>query len=233
MNTGPVASRIGQAAQQLKNNPMASQILNPPVKNIVLPGLLLGNMAYKLGTEKDPQKRNDVMWNSLISWLGGVLLTNRALPYYVLPGVAGSIALFKIAQKDTAEEKKDTAINHAAWWLTGIATQAAAKVLNLKSAFSTYCAFAVGASVFGPLVAHFVKQKILPPIIKNQEKTISNGIDTLTSGYPVGQKANLHFSPFNDPANGSPFNHFTPTKSNYDPTDPYNLKKLVPRAFFK
>lgn len=233
MTSGIITNKISTVANQIKNNPTAANILNPPIKSLVLPGLLLGNMAYKLGTEKNPKKRNEVIWNSAISWLGGLLLTNKALPYYVLPAVAGSIALFKIAQKDTPEERKDTAINHAAWWLTGIATHAVAKAVNLKSAFSVYCAFAVGASVFGPLVSHFIKQKILPPITKDQEKIISNGIDTLTSGYPVGSKHNSSFSPFNDPSTSSPFTQFSQPTSTYDVTDPYGLKKLIPGGFFK
>ena len=124
-----------------------------PPKQVMLPGLLIGNMAYKLGTEKNPAKRGEILTNAIISWLGGTLLYNansRVLPYFTLPIVAGAIALYKIAERDTPEEKTDTAINHSTWWLTGIATQKfASGLMKLKGPFNSLFAFAVGASVIG------------------------------------------------------------------------------------
>jgi hypothetical protein len=208
---------------------------NIPAKNVVLPGLLIGNMAYKLGTEKNPQKRGDLLTNSLVSWLGGFLLynaNNKVLPYFTLPIVAGSIALYKIAQQDTPEEKTDTAVNHGAWWASGIAAQQLARLAKLKGPFNSLVAFAVGASVVGPVVASFVKQKIIPTLAKSND--IGKTFDTLKMNeYSVGKRNNANFSPFNDPSPSSFNGKGEPVNTNldqtaYNPFDPYNLKGSIP-----
>lgn len=208
---------------------------NIPTKSVVLPGLLIGNMAYKLGTEKDPQQRGDILTNSIISWLGGYLLynaNNKVLPYFTLPIVAGAIALYKIAQQDTPEEKTDTAVNHGAWWLSGALTQQLAKMAKLGGPVNSLVAFAVGASVIGPVVSSYVKQNIIPKIAKS--KDIGTGFDSLKmNGYNVGKRENSNFSPFNDPApqtfngNGQPVN-VNLNKTPYNPFDPFNLKDSIP-----
>lgn len=240
MVLGPIQS----ATQAVNNYKSAHQgLYNVPAKNIVLPGLLLGNMAYKLGTEKNPEKRNEVLWNSAISWLGGTLLYNansKVLPYFTLPGVAGAIALFKIAQKDTPEEKTDTAINHASWWLSGMGVQKIANLMSLKGPFHTLCAFAVGSSVVGPIIASLVKQHILPKFGKNNAQVLGSSFDTLRTGYNTGNRTDTTFSPFTEPApyqvnalNQKTNVNLNKPPANYDPFDPFNLKNVIPGGFLK
>jgi len=231
-----VISNLGQTAPQAVNNFKAAHkgFYNVPAKSILLPGLLIGNMAYKLGTEKNPQKRSEVLWNSVISWLGGTLLYNansRVLPYFTLPLVAGSLALFKIAQKDTPEEKTDTAVNHGAWWASGIAAQKLAQLANLKGPFNTLCAFAVGASVAGPVIASLIKDKILPLLAK--KKDIGNSFNNIRPEYNVGTKQSNNFSPFTEPAayqinQSGEKTHTNLQNSAYNPFDPFNLEEHVP-----
>lgn len=226
---------MADTASRFKSSP--TSIYNVPAKQIILPGLLIGNMAYKLGTEKNPQRRSDVFWNSVISWVGGALLfntNNKLLPYFTLPAVAGSIALFKIAQKDTPEEKTDTAINHASWWLTGMATQSvSSKLFKLKGGFNALCAFAVGASVIGPVIATLVKDKVLPMFGKDHKKNIGSSFESLKTGYNVGQRSQPNFSPFSEPSplymtKDNQRMNLDLDKGNYDSFDPFNIKGLIP-----
>lgn len=218
-------STVSKAANNYKN------LYKIPPKNIVLPGLLLGNMAYKLGNEKNPIKRDNVLWNQLTSWLGGALLynaNNKVLPYFTLPFVAGSIALFRIAEKTTAEEKADTAINHASWWGSAILTQELAKKFNIKGTFQGMCAFAVGASIVGPIISNFIKQKILPLLGQKDKTQIGNSFDNLKVNYNTGTKTNTDFSPFTEiPAyelNGRDERvNVDLDKTAYDPFNPFNI----------
>lgn len=227
------ASSISSASSALQNNRIYRDIYNTPAKNIVLPGLILGNMAYKLGTEQNPQKRNDILWNSIISWVGGSLLVNLnngLLPYFTLPAIAGSIALYKIAQKNTPEEKTDTAINHVSWWASGFLTQKVAQLFKLTSSFQTLCAFAVGASIVGPILSAFVKEKVLQKVAKEKANYLGNSINQLNAGYRVGQSVDTNFSPFASFSNTSS-QASNQINSGYDFRDPYNLKKLIPGRF--
>lgn len=225
MSIGSTATTVTNG---ITNSALCRNINNTPVRNILLPALLIGNMSYKVGTERDAQKQSDVFWNSLFSWIAGALLVNLnngVLPYFVLPITAGSIALFKIAQKDTPEEKTDTALNHATWWLSGIGAQLVAKGLKLNSSFQTLCAFAVGTSIVGPLLSHFVKENVLPLFIKDKNATIGKTFEQVNANYPLGKNVDPHFSPFSA---------FTPKasanlpQSKFNPQDPYNLKQLIP-----
>lgn len=222
-------STVSKAANNYKN------LYKIPPKNIVLPGLLLGNMAYKLGNEKNPIRRDNVLWNHLTSWVGGALLynaNNKILPYFTLPFVAGSIALFRIAQKNTPEEKTDTAINHAAWWGSGMLTQKAASLMKINGTFQAICAFAVGASIVGPLVSNFTKHTILPLFGKNETSNIGKSFDNLQVNYNTGSKTNTDFSPFSEPA-AYQLNqkdervNVDLDKTAYDPFNPFNINDLA------
>ena len=230
-------------------------VYNLPPRQVILPALLIGNMAYKLGSEKNPQRRGDILSNSLVSWLGGVLLYNangsinpvktsvlKPLPYFTLPIVAGAIALYNIAKNDTSEGKTDTAINHASWWLTGIATQKLAAMAKLTGPFNVFCSFAVGASVIGPVIASFIKTKILPLLGKEKSNYIANTLSNIQPEYNVGNTVNANFSPFgnNEPAalkfsqtRQDPNVATNNPPNNFDPTDPFNLDSLVPGGFLK
>lgn len=236
-------SGIAQASERInkyKSTPVGNTLYNTPAKNLVLPGLLLGNMAYKMGTEKNPRKRSNILINSLASWVGGaglVKLHNVVLPYYFLPALAGTIALFQIAQKDTPQEKTDTAVNHATWWFSGIMAQNIAKLAKLKTPFQSICAFAVGASIAGPIIAHVIKKKIVPSFFNQQ---VAQNLETMKPDYGIGQKATPNFSPFyGEPAPVDNANiaasMLSPTRSGNGLTefDPYNLNELIPGGFLK
>jgi hypothetical protein len=199
--------------------------------HLVLPGLLLGNMAYKLGSEKDPVKQKEVFINSILSWIGGSILVNansNIIPYYTLPAIAFSTALYKIGQKDTTEERADTAINHAVWWTSGIFTERLASALKLSNPFQKVCAFAVGSSVIGPIIAALLKQKLLPKIVKDPSSIIKTTTDTINPKYQTGNASATYFSPFNDYPNGTK-PAAASLNSGYDFTDRYKLKKINPK----
>jgi hypothetical protein len=233
----PAAAGLTASSQTVRQ--AASGLYNIPPGRLVLPGLIIGNMAYKLGTEKDPQKRNDLLTNTLVSWAGGAALAtmhlNKVLPYYLLPAIAGTIGLYQVAQKNTPQEKRDTAINHATWWFSGMAAQGAAKLMNLKGPFQSICAFAVGASVAGPLVSHFVKQKVVPLFTKNN---LTPALNSFNTEYRIGDSTSPHFSPFAGTA-PSRANQAAMSlnpgqqKASYDPLDPYSLNQLIPGGFLK
>lgn len=226
-------STVSKAAINYKN------LYKIPPRNIVLPGLLLGNMAYKLGNEKNPIKRDNVLWNQLTSWVGGAFLYNansKILPYFTLPFVAGSIALYRIAQKTTPKEKTDTAINHASWWGGGILAQKVASLMKINGYFQAMCAFAVGASIVGPIISNFTKQTILPLIGEKKQTDIGKSFDNLKVDYNTNSKPETDFTPFASPA-AQQINETDERvmpevkKSTYDPFNPFNINKSAIKGF--
>lgn len=231
-------SNIASVASKYKNSAVGQGIYNTPAKNIVLPALLVGNMAYKLGTEKNPDKRTDTLINNLVSWGGGAALVNlhnKVLPYYLLPIAASAVALFQVASKDSPKEKADVAVNHGAWWAGGIGMQAfVSKVLGLSSPLQRLCGFAAGASILGPLVANLIKDKIIPNPGKLPTKIIEN---TLSPSYTVGNSSNTQFSPFSgeqkSTAQLAAMALEPKGKSTYKANGPYNLNSLIPGGLLK
>jgi hypothetical protein len=213
---------------------------NVQTSQLVLPGLILGNMAYKMGSEKNPEKRSELLTNSLVSWAGGAAMAtmhiNKVLPYYLLPAIASTIMLYQMGQKDTPKEKRDTLVNHATWWFSGIGAQALARAVNLKGPFQGICAFAAGASMAGPIISHIIQEKVLPLFDKNKPQ--QPALNSFSTEYRVGATPAPNFSPFSGATNSATqlANNSLKAKATnnpYNALDPYNLNALIPGTFFK
>jgi hypothetical protein len=241
VNTPKIAvSPAIKQKQSFRGAPGAVTSLNAiPPGQLVLPGLLVGNMAYKLGAEKNPAKKSELLVNSLISWAGGAAMAtmhfNKTLPYYLLPALAGTIGIYQLAQKDTPQEKRDVLVNHSSWWLSGIAAQGVAKLANLKGPFQAICAFAVGASIAGPLISHFIREKIVPIFDKN--KAVNPALSSFNTEYRVGNNVSPNFSPFSGAtyeASSLASKRLAKKEADvFNPFDPYNVNQLIPGGFLK
>jgi len=228
-----------------KNPKVMNNVNNPPLKTVILPSLVLAKLAYSLGSEK-PENRNNVIKQTLISWLFGLSLASKAVPYYTLPITAISLAIYKMAQKNNSQDMMDVGINHASWWLCGVGMKNLTKSLENNSGVSKFFGFAVGASVVGPVVANFIKSKVLPLI--NQNNLLKNTkIENIMLDSPDSTRKVALINPlFTDTKKilASPPPPAAPIAANtnntvsnptpkHDPSDPYCVKGLFPERLNK
>lgn len=204
-----------------------NKINNPPLKAIVLPVLVMGQLAHSMGSEKNTDNQVAIAKQSIISWLISFLLINKSMPNYVFPLTALPLAIYKMAQKPTLKEKEEVFVNHACWWTCGLAMRNLSKLLEVSTGLSQFLGFAVGASVVGPVVAKFIKNNILPLINKDDPGKKNNNFNINTNKTaPKSPTFNGKiFNPIFDSYEKKP-PKFDP-KKNYDPADPKYLSHLI------